>query len=361
MRTGERKIAAGRVGEVKLSDLLLDDQNPRLPVSQHGKSQDDLAVFIEMGFDAFTVAESIARHGFFASEPLIVIQSETQGRYVVIEGNRRLTAAMGLAFPAIRDQFATADRWRGLAAGGAWTGSTMIPVVVETSRDACTPVVGFRHISGILQWKPYAQARYVATLVDSGKSYDEVHKLIGIARSRVADLYREQAIFDQAKRLGIPTGTLETSFSLLEVAMGTTKLRDFVGAPLGTRFSPGSNPIPDSKVGALKELLGYIYGQESQPPVISDSRQIAQLGNVIAEPRGLAALRAGETLESAKQKIADAGVDPKTRLKKRLETAASALNHASSDMPSFYTDTEIIELLEDVRAALSNLEPPEDE
>jgi hypothetical protein len=82
---------------------------------------------------------------------------------------------------------------------------------------------------------------------------------------------------------------------------------------------------------------------------------------VIAEPRGLAALRTGDTLEAAKQKIADAGVDPKTRLQRRLETAASALNHASSDMPGFNGDSDILDLLDEVRAALGNLEPPDDE
>lgn len=361
MPTSDTKASVSRAQSVKLDSLLLDDQNPRLPPSQRGKSQEDLAVYLEMAFDAFTVAESIARHGFFLSEPIIVIPSEAQGRFVAIEGNRRLTALMGLATRSLRDQFASAERWHALAKLTAITAEAVVPVVVETSRDACTPVVGFRHISGILQWKPYAQARYVASLVDGGKSYEEVHKLIGIPRAKVADLYREQAIFDQAKRLEISTGNLETSFSLLEVAMGITKLRDFVGAPLGTRFTPGTDPIPSGKVDELRELLTYIYGQDEQPPVITDSRQIAQLGNVIAEPRGLAALRSGDTLEAAKQKIADAAVDPKTRLRKRLETAASALNHASGDMPGFYADSDIIDLLDEVRAALSNLEPPDDE
>ena len=41
-----------------------------------------------------------------------------------------------------------------------------MPVVVLPDRAAATPIIGFRHISGILQWQPYAQARYIARLVD---------------------------------------------------------------------------------------------------------------------------------------------------------------------------------------------------
>jgi hypothetical protein len=351
--------ATGEVRSVRLDSLLLDAFNPRLPPSQHGKSQEDLAVVLEMGFDAYTVAESMARHGYFVSEPLIVISAEEDERFIVIEGNRRLTALLGLTKEAVRSEFATPERWHELAGDCPLSAETLIPVCIATSREACTPVVGFRHISGILQWTPYAQARYIATLVDGAKmSFDEVHKLIGIDRRAVAALYREQAITNQAQRLGIATGNLEASFSLLQVAMSSPKIREFVGAPLGTRLGTGEDPIPEDKVAELEELLGYIFGDGELEPIIHDSRQIPQLANVIAEPRGLEALRAGETLDAAKQKIADAAVDPKERLRRRLNTAKSALIAASEDMPQFYGDGEISALLEEVEAALAGLEPP---
>jgi hypothetical protein len=354
----EEHVMSG-LRSVRLDALLLDAFNPRLPPSQHGKSQEDLAVVLEMGFDAYTVAESMARHGYFVSEPLIVIPSETDNQFVVIEGNRRLTALLGLTKESIRCEFATPEPWRTLAAGCPMSSETQIPVVVASSRQACTPVVGFRHISGILQWTPYAQARYIATLVDgSGMTFDEVHKLIGIERRSVASLYREQAITNQAQRLGIATGNLEASFSLLQVAMSSPKLRDFVGAPLGTRLGPGDDAIPEDKVSELSELLGYIFGDGEKEPIIHDSRQILQLANVIADPRGLDALRKGETLDAARQKIADAAVDPRDRLKRRLNVAKSALIAASEDMPQFYGDGEIAALLEEVEGAMAGLESP---
>lgn len=350
----------GMANVVAISDLLLDAENPRLAASHHGKSQEDLAVILEMGFDAFAVAESMARHGFFPSEPLIVIHSDQAGKYVVIEGNRRLTALLGLTRPDIRKEFASPERWEQLARKSAVQGNAKVPVVIAASRQACTPVVGFRHISGILQWSPYAQAMYVASLVDgAGLTFDQVHQEIGIDKRDVANLYREQAIAKQAQRLGIPTGNLEASFSLLQVAMGSTKLRDFVGAPLGSRLEPGTDPIPTENAAELEELLGYVFGNGAQEPVISDSRQIPLLGNVIAEPTGLAALRAGETLQAAKQKIDDSEVDPKERLSRRLTTAKNALSAASADMPQFFSDADILELLDEVSAALRELEPPQ--
>jgi len=75
----------------------------------------DLAVHLELGFDALTVAESIASHGFFGSEPLIVIANGSIDKWIVVEGNRRLTALLGLVDPAVREQFANPTPWDSLA------------------------------------------------------------------------------------------------------------------------------------------------------------------------------------------------------------------------------------------------------
>jgi len=133
MTQSPSSATAGEVRNVRLKALLLDAYNPRLPPSQHGKSQEDLAVVLEMGFDAYTVAESMARHGYFVSEPLIVIRAESADRFVVIEGNRRLTALLGLTCEAVRREFATPERWDALAAACPFNAETSIPVVVAAT------------------------------------------------------------------------------------------------------------------------------------------------------------------------------------------------------------------------------------
>ena len=204
METAESYSTILTLGEQKfvpLSALRLDPFNPRLPKSLQGQNQEDLAVNLELGFDAYTVAESIAGHGYFNSEPLIVIPSDEKGAWIVVEGNRRLTALIGLTRPEIRAQFAASERWDELASRSTVRDGNQVPVVVAPSRESVIPIVGFRHISGILQWQPFAQARYVAALVDDGNSYADVADLIGIEKKKVADLYRDQAIVEQAQRL----------------------------------------------------------------------------------------------------------------------------------------------------------------
>lgn len=346
----------GEQQRVPLSSLRLDPQNPRLPADMQGQSQEDLAVHLELGFDALTVAESIASHGFFGSEPLIVIEGDNPGEWIVVEGNRRLTALLGLVDPDTRNQFANPSPWDALAKQATVSYDDLIPVVVLPDRASATPIIGFRHISGILQWQRYAQARYVARLVDEdGMSFSDVADMIGIERTKVGNLYRDQAIAQQAKDLGIETGPLEETFSLLDVAMSTPKLRDHIGAPLGSKTEPGVSPVPAERAAELRELITWIYGDGETEPVIGESREISKLGNVVASPVGLAALRHGDSLEMAVQKAKDAEANPRQRLLQRLRAGKNSLIHAVDDLADFVDDPEVVDAVDEARAAADAL------
>ena len=345
----------GETKMIAISDLLLDPQNPRIPEDRKGASQVDLAVILDMGFDAFTVAELMAVHGYFSSEPMIAIPSEN-GKWIVVEGNRRLTAVLGLTDSNIRSQFMDVKKWEALASTSKIAATDLIPVVVAKNRLEVVPVIGTRHISGILAWRPYPQARYIANLIDvENLTATQVSTMIGLPKTTVNDLYREQAIAAQAKAIGIDTGTVESSFSLLTVAMRNSKLREHVGAPLGSQLIPGSNPIPDDKVEELKEVLIFIFGSLEKEPVISDSRQITSLANVVANPAGLQALRDGKSLEEAKQKIAAGGQSPQERLMNRLTTGKNALIAAGEDIAVFNGEVAIKTIVDEIESALETL------
>lgn len=358
--TGDRHLGAQQ--HIAIRDLRLDPENPRLPAQLQGASQEDLAVDLDLGFEAFTVAESIASHGFFASEPLIAIPSEAEtGVWIIVEGNRRLTALLGLANHDIRSQFPGADQWDELAKKAGLTLDTEVPVVVVDSRSTVVPIIGFRHIAGILGWTPFAQARYVAKLVDeNGLSFADVAKMIGIDKTRAGNLYREQAIAKQAASLGIPTGPVEEAFSLLTVAMSNTKLRDFVGAPIASKLAPGSDPVPAAKTPELKELLGWVFGTADADKVLTDSRDINKLGGAVDSPVGLASLRSGDTLAEALQKIDDAGLDTLARLKRRLTTARNALQAAEIDISDHGEDVDVQGLLEELQTSIDALRSSSD-
>ena len=350
-------IIFGETKSLKISDLLLDPENPRIPEPDDGKprSQAELARILDMGFDAFTVAESLAVHGYFASEPMIAI-SGTNGKWVVVEGNRRLTAILGLTDAGIRGGFLEAKKWDEIATNSKITSNDSIPVVIASSRLDAAPIIGTKHIGGILQWKPYPQARYIANLVDVHKvAFADVATLLGLKKNLVIDLYREQAISNQAKSLGINTGNVESAFSLLTVAMRNSKLREHVGAPVGTAVKQGEDPIPAEKFEEIKEVLTFIFGDENTEAIITDSRQITTLANVVANPEGLKALRAGKSLEEAKQKITVSGQTPLERLVNRLTAGKNALVAAADDISESHGEEVVKTLLTEIEDALGTL------
>lgn len=354
--TGSLPLSAGRAASVPLSSLRLDPENPRIPEGHRSQETAELATLLEMGFEAYPIAQSIVELGFFSAEPLIVVPDlDDEGNWIVVEGNRRLTALLGLSYPNIRGGFATPDRWEKLAAKRSIKPTDSVPVVIHDSRETTHAEVARVHVVGKLAWRPFMQARYIAARVAEGRTLQEVADLIGVAKSKAADLYRDQAVLAQASSLGLETSQVEGAFSLLTVAMGSTKIRNHVGAPLGSQTIIGQDPVPADKTNELKEVLRWVFGDEEHEALISDSRQVSQLGNAISSPVGLDALREGRTLEEAKQRIQEKGLDPLKALRLKLNTAKNSLTAASSDVAEFALDVEVQSLVDDVESLLDSI------
>ena len=84
---------------IPLSKLRLDLQNPRLDNPESTKDV-MLAMLEQQGGKILRLAEDIVEHGLDPSSALIVIpHDEKPDRYVVVEGNRRITALKLLEHP----------------------------------------------------------------------------------------------------------------------------------------------------------------------------------------------------------------------------------------------------------------------
>jgi len=330
------KLKVSTVGEARsipIKQLRLDPDNPRMVSSKDGDSQYELAVTIEHAHDSLLVAESIARMGYFANEPLIVIQIGKKIEWTVVEGNRRLTALLGLTDKKLREQFFESEKWNKLAATVDISPETIIPCIQVADRRQVNAIVGFRHISGIAAWSPYAQASFIANLVDSeGLTFNEVSTMVGKKRADVAKLYRNYEIAQQAKQSGEVSNALEGTFSLLTVAMSSPALRAHIGAPGTSEIQPGESPIPSEKVQELHEVLGWIFGSEKKDALITDSRQIGGLGRVVQNEAGLAALRTGASIDAAESAIKAKGLPTKDKIKNHVRAGTSALRMARSEL-----------------------------
>ena len=258
-------------------------------------------------FDALSVAKSIARFGFYPWEALVVFPMGDN--FVVVEGNRRLTAVICLGDAALRSQLDNPTGWSEAADLIAGEVPKELPCVVAADRSQATPALGYRHISGIKPWEPQMQARFVAALVDKDQlTFQQVAELVGQPKGWVEETYRNFKIFETAENHGVDTTVAASSYSLLTVAMGTPELRKHVGAE--TLIKEGGTVIPSPDADAIAEVFQWVFGSDDAESVTSEGREIRRLAKVIGKPAGLKAIREGKSLDEARQEVEDEEYDP---------------------------------------------------
>jgi len=325
---------------IPISELRFDPRNPRLPENMDDYSQDGLLTHIAVEYNAIDVAKSIAAHGYFPSEPLIILP-DADG-WTVLEGNRRLAALKLLSNPEIATQLGIGDdEWDSLIASAQVP--DQVPVVIATSRMAVAPIIGYRHISGIEPWDPWAKARFIAHLIDDENlSFEEAANEVGEDKKDVQTHYRNYRIVYQARELfQIPTRRLEQRFGVFTRLMQDKAIQEFLGAPAPRNVKKGKNPLPSTSESNLRKILSWAFGDEQHPPVFTDSRKIADLGRVVSSPEAIKILEITRNLEEAH--IAAGGI--RDRLITRLSRAKSNLSSAAQDYQHFADDSEVHSLV----------------
>lgn len=287
-------------GSKKLALLDFDPQNPRLPEDDQGASQPQLLEIMARDYRIIEIGSSLADNGYFHEEPLVVMPSpETEGRFLVLEGNRRLAALKLIEDPGASPR--QAAEWRELRSRAIERGHDLkesIPIVEYDDRDAVTAFLGFRHISGALKWEPLAKARFVHHLVhERHMGFREVAREIGSKSNWVKSQYVAYRVFLQARAWGIDTEGFEKEFSVFGRALQPAT-RDYIGVEYDDE-SALAEPVPDDRREELAELLSWIFGDDGRPPALKESRDLGKLNAVLQDEDATAELRANRDLEYA--------------------------------------------------------------
>jgi hypothetical protein len=287
----------------RVSQLLLDNENPRLPENAASMTQTELLDLMERDFDLVSIGKSMSDNGFFVEEPLIVIPKEGEEKFIVIEGNRRLAALKLLTEPELRQRSRFKAAWEELAKASKYS-LTKIPVIVHQNRDDLTAILGFRHISGIMKWDPRSKARYIHDLIEKRgpkAHFKEIARELGSRPASIRDNYVAYRAYIQAsERFGIDTSNLEENFSVFYRALGNAIIQTYIGLNKKSEIPSRSRyPVPEKKAEALKEIIEFVHGTSEKPPVITDSRQLSKLGEILSSPEALKTLRIGRNLNEA--------------------------------------------------------------
>jgi hypothetical protein len=192
---------------VALDDLILDPNNYRFqdyadfvradPVRFHESSVQE-RTFARLRDEGLTqLKNSILTNGFLPFERLVVMPYEhADGKYQVLEGNRRVAALRWIArdheagVPVPEDVLQTVNA---------------VPVIVVDDPED-DPVIrlslmGVRHVGGIREWGAYQRAKLVTELRDDfGLDTGEVANRLGMTAHEVNRRYRAYKALNQMEK-----------------------------------------------------------------------------------------------------------------------------------------------------------------
>lgn len=326
-----------KIEKIGIERLLLDEENPRLGVSNGTPHlQKDLLKLLWNQMAVDEVAFSIAANRFFPEEPLSVIPKKNTDKFIVVEGNRRLAAVLLLRSEDLQSEIG-AEVPKITASAKAELSE--LPAIKYADRRELWQFLGFRHINGPKPWDAYAKARYVADVFEKYHvPLKDIADSIGDRHTTVQRLYRGFKILQQAEeRVGFSKEDAARGrfyFSHLYTATDQPEFQKFLGissdAPLKT------NPVPRAKLDELRELMLWLYGSrtsDTAPLVRTQNPDLNILREVISKPNALAALRRGYTL----QRAGEISIGDKRRFREALTGAKEDMQQAKATVLTGYS------------------------
>lgn len=182
---------------VGIDELFLDVNNPRfygetdLQLFNANdvfdlKNQEIIRQYILKKYAASEIIESILEVGFIPVD-LIVVE-EKEGRLIVIEGNRRVTA--------LKTIFGNIERKEISVSQEIYKSVSHFEALKIRSKNGSGELKkwilqGIRHVSGVRGWGPYQQAMLIYELhYAHGLKFKDIGKTIGIHFNRVSTMLR---------------------------------------------------------------------------------------------------------------------------------------------------------------------------
>lgn len=280
------------VRKVRVDALSLDLNNFRFAVEQPDETMAFNYLFDEE--DVMSVASSLLREGYRTNEvPLVV---EEDGRFVVLEANRRISALRAIHNPALVPNHE--DALRRLVRRYQTDADDLpdeIYVTVYPDRATAAPVLARQHIGeDKRRWGLDEQAKFVLAQLHGGSDVKtlratltgikDVVRLVRMGRVRQA--LRETAYTDDAVAQYATSGALK--MSAFEYAYRDKRIRPLLGFEFDDEGDVITRPTNAGQVAVLERLLvGFRDGELSTRRVLNDKKGKAY-EDLVAELQRLA-------------------------------------------------------------------------
>ena len=298
-------------------NLILDPQNPRLPESVE-RDRDSILRYIADSTSIEGLVSAIAQNDYFPGEPLVTIADpENDGKFIVVEGNRRLSAVL-----ILNGEYHIQNKKIEEIVASATYKPDILPIIICPNRESVLPYLGFRHITGVKPWEPLAKARYMLQIFNTtseednvSERYYQVAQKIASRRDNIKRNLDTLAVYRHIEDEGFygidDLGEETIKFAVLSTALADERIAEFTGTAIrdDEEVVPTHPIVDNSKINPdnLEELIRWIYEpiDEEGNTRVGESRNLRKLAAVVANENALSAFRHGASLDTAFEKTKD--------------------------------------------------------
>lgn len=310
---------------LEIKELRLDTQNPRLPKSMHHKTDKEIISYMLLDASLIELMLAIGENGFFPGEQLLVVK-DLDGKYKVVEGNRRLSAVMLLLNPGLAD-----------------VQKTKIQKVIEETRHRPTKIpclefdseaeiynyLGYRHITGIKEWRLLEKARYLNGLRESSfsdlnldEASREIAKVIGSRKDYVKRILVGFAVYQEIEDAAFyrirDLDDTTFYFNYIADSLNRNNISKFLGIRLDSEKPTGNL----NKTNLIK-WAHWLFEKNDQNKtrLIGDSYDLNSLNTILGDEKATIAFdEKGYSLEKAKELTGELDSQFKLYIQKSIES-----------------------------------------
>lgn len=279
--------------EIDVEQLILDEQNPRFIVPPNPSQQSIVDYLIDYE-EVVKLAMSIRDNGgLFAGERVIVYEED--GRYVVLEGNRRVCACKILLNPNLLSNRkpATIGTIEATVTNSLKEAINKISVDIMPNRISAQSSLAAKHIEGIKRWSTISKYKFVSLEFDAGRSIEEISRVTGLTQTKIKSGLKEYRLIDYALRLSYWTEQEREKYLDLQEIKTSRFTRLF------------SAKTKDENKLKLREIIGLDYDEQYQILTNLDKESFDNIIFIVAQaafnPKYCSAFNTRSTYEDIPQ------------------------------------------------------------
>ncbi|GAA4655017.1 hypothetical protein GCM10023142_21550 [Anaerocolumna aminovalerica] len=231
--------------DININDLILDENNPRFIIPPNPSQQsivDYLIDYEEVEQLAMDISKS---GGLYAGERVIAVKEN--GKYVVLEGNRRICACKILMNPRLLQNRRPASINKLVITDNLINNISNINVDVMPSRISAQSSLAAKHIDGIKKWSTISKYKFFALEFDAGRTIDEIALVTGVSQSKIRSGLKEYRVIQYVLNLQYWTQKQKEEY---------LNLQDIKTSRLTRLFSAKTQ---DKKNPRLRDILDLSY------------------------------------------------------------------------------------------------------